>query len=638
MARARIDTLTHTNVFGRLKNRRPLMHSLEGILSPFALWDSNLFLQKIARNSVQYKPGDDKKGRRALLATIQSQILTSFRLISSPSLGKKRGLTSRRERRRGLRFLSFYVTQTMPRGSGHLLQRTQVRAPRSGVHRFCTLAKARNLGDCGMRVLLLDPGGLTRWASHGQESTAALPRCRLDFPRLVSAERRCVEMEAAYAPNRCAITQNLAEMERWHEAYGASIGLLSVASSLRDASVSVEYRNLEYEARSSNGVDRRAVERLLSMSLDGCDVVGVTSMTESFLLAKGILGICKEINPSIVTVLGGAHASAEGAPLAAHPEIDIVAEGAAEDSFPEYCLSGAKVDVPGGATLRTGGVQGVPGFAEPHAPVELCHSPALDMLPGGDNGCRPNCGVVMTSRGCRYRCTYCAESTVLGKESRFRSPDSVVDEIQYLHRRFGLRHFSFPDSSLDLSKPHLMRLAEALSSLDGFTFGCNLRPGSFDEEMVAALLEAQFTSIYLGMESFVDEILASMRRPPYRTFLRSLGTLIELGVPIIGGGVMVGLPGENRETLSTTRLRLAGLIRDARRAGSILHVVPAIYTPYPPTAPFRSPYAFGMELLSLDFDCYDRHTAVHRLADLASSEIVAGCEALFGTILKAYED
>ncbi|KKR33251.1 MAG: Anaerobic magnesium-protoporphyrin IX monomethyl ester cyclase, Elongator protein 3/MiaB/NifB family [Candidatus Gottesmanbacteria bacterium GW2011_GWC2_39_8] len=48
-------------------------------------------------------------------------------------------------------------------------------------------------------------------------------------------------------------------------------------------------------------------------------------------------------------------------------------------------------------------------------------------------------GVIITTRGCPYECTYCASPKFYDRKIRFRTPKNVFDEIQYLIDNFGIK-------------------------------------------------------------------------------------------------------------------------------------------------------------------------------------------------------
>ena len=62
-------------------------------------------------------------------------------------------------------------------------------------------------------------------------------------------------------------------------------------------------------------------------------------------------------------------------------------------------------------------------------------------------------GMTMTSRGCPYRCTYCAAGKDLNpindrKNVRTRSPQNVLGEIDFLRETYGMRELIMVDDSL----------------------------------------------------------------------------------------------------------------------------------------------------------------------------------------------
>ncbi|MGZ4887374.1 MAG: B12-binding domain-containing radical SAM protein, partial [Candidatus Aminicenantales bacterium] len=71
---------------------------------------------------------------------------------------------------------------------------------------------------------------------------------------------------------------------------------------------------------------------------------------------------------------------------------------------------------------------------------------------------------VLTSRGCPFRCTFCA-SHLLAYGFEQRAPASVAAEIENHHALFGTRHFAFYDDALLLDKDrHALPLLERIAA------------------------------------------------------------------------------------------------------------------------------------------------------------------------------
>lgn len=50
---------------------------------------------------------------------------------------------------------------------------------------------------------------------------------------------------------------------------------------------------------------------------------------------------------------------------------------------------------------------------------------------------------IMATRGCPYSCTFCSSPMMWGTRYYMRTPKNVVDEINFLHIKFGIQNFDF---------------------------------------------------------------------------------------------------------------------------------------------------------------------------------------------------
>lgn len=66
---------------------------------------------------------------------------------------------------------------------------------------------------------------------------------------------------------------------------------------------------------------------------------------------------------------------------------------------------------------------------------------------------------VQGSRGCTFKCTFCAETRVF----RFKKGPDLKEEIVGLYNKYGIRQFTFVDSLINGSLIHFRRLVEALN-------------------------------------------------------------------------------------------------------------------------------------------------------------------------------
>ena len=171
----------------------------------------------------------------------------------------------------------------------------------------------------------------------------------------------------------------------------------------------------------------------------------------------------------------------------------------------------------------------------------------------------------LTSRGCPFRCSFCA-GPILCPDFEQRQPSSIVDEIEKLHAVFGNRHLAFYDDALLLDKkcriiPVLEGLIEKKLPLSFHTpNGLHIR--EIDTEMATLLKKANFQSLFLSQESFDERVLAE-RSPKVspRDLKRALISLQQAGYSRqeINVYLMVGLPEQDISSIKEDILRVQGL-------------------------------------------------------------------------------
>lgn len=120
---------------------------------------------------------------------------------------------------------------------------------------------------------------------------------------------------------------------------------------------------------------------------------------------------------------------------------------------------------------------------------------------------------IFTSRGCPGRCAYCAGG-LFGKKFRFRSADSVVDELIAINRDYGTRHFYFVDDAMTMDRPRMLRICRRMIDEKlGFTWNMMTRIDAVDEELLELAAQAGCQQIDYGVESGNPETLIKTHKP-----------------------------------------------------------------------------------------------------------------------------
>jgi radical SAM superfamily enzyme YgiQ (UPF0313 family) len=115
-----------------------------------------------------------------------------------------------------------------------------------------------------------------------------------------------------------------------------------------------------------------------------------------------------------------------------------------------------------------------------------------------------NYATIMTSRGCPLKCSFCASNIVSGAY-RWRSPQSVIAEMELLYEKFGIREFAFYDDALLTNfKNHLsLILGEVIRRRWDVTFHTpnGLQCKLLDNDVADLMFRSGFKSVRLSYES-----------------------------------------------------------------------------------------------------------------------------------------
>lgn len=117
---------------------------------------------------------------------------------------------------------------------------------------------------------------------------------------------------------------------------------------------------------------------------------------------------------------------------------------------------------------------------------------------------------IFTARGCPYGCTFCANSR---KKVRFRSLDSVVEELLYLKETYAIDGFYVHDDTFTIKNDRVIEFCERLTALKyRFVWGMEGRVNQFSDEVFRALKKSGCIQIDFGVESGSQEALDRMKK------------------------------------------------------------------------------------------------------------------------------
>ena len=120
---------------------------------------------------------------------------------------------------------------------------------------------------------------------------------------------------------------------------------------------------------------------------------------------------------------------------------------------------------------------------------------------------------MFTSRGCPYKCVFCA-STRFWPEVRFFSAEYVVREIRELVDQYNVKLISFYDDLFIANRKRLdeiIFLIEKDKKLKNISFTCNVRANLINDEVVMLLKKMNVVALNLGLESGCERTLKYLK-------------------------------------------------------------------------------------------------------------------------------
>ena len=320
------------------------------------------------------------------------------------------------------------------------------------------------------------------------------------------------------------------------------------------------YEDMGISIREENIFDefREHVERFRP------DLIMLSVVEPTWGQGRKLLESIRDIRPYVV--VGGVFAIMAPEAIIAHELVDAVCIGEGEEAVPEFCRRFAAGDdltsLPGFWFKTPRGVR-----CNSIAPlVNLDAAPLLDFsLFPPERFIKPMQGRMLKmvpvefSRGCPYRCTYCANHALeqhfapSGKWYRWKSLDRIFIELKAYAERYSIEFFYFiSESFLSMPKAMFHEFCERYRELR-IPFWFNTRPETITQEKVKMLEEIGCFRVGIGLEHGSPEFRELMlNRKVSNERIIEACHLIENSAISYSINNIIGFPGETREQVFET--------------------------------------------------------------------------------------
>lgn len=298
------------------------------------------------------------------------------------------------------------------------------------------------------------------------------------------------------------------------------------------------------------------------------DVVGVSCIFSAQAEnAKHALKLVKEIDPKILTMIGGSHPTYDILNVLDKDYVDfvIIGEGELPTSQLLNALNGGEdLYNIGGLAYKPNGNKVVNNHRQyienlDDLPFPAWHLLNMEMyfkinLPQNPYPVGKRVAQIITSRGCSAKCVFCTTTNFWGNRYRGRSAENVVAEIKELKEKYDIDEIQFTDDNFTLNKKRAMQVLDAIKDLGlHWCAPQGVAVWALDDELLEKMRGSGCYQLTFAVESGNQRVLNEIVKKPLR--LEKVKPLVkkaqEFGISVHSFAIC-GLPGETIENMQET--------------------------------------------------------------------------------------
>jgi len=305
--------------------------------------------------------------------------------------------------------------------------------------------------------------------------------------------------------------------ERYGKLSGAANTLPSLGTLYLAAVLRKEGHSVSVIEASSLGLSIK--ELIGEIMINKPEYFGISSTTLSIFHASSLADEIKKIDGNIKTIIGGPHLTAipeETMGLFKSFDFGVIGEG--EETIRELVHSlrqgGNSSDI-SGIIFREGDriVRTKPRKFLDN--LDSLPFPAWDLLKDFPKKYHPPpfrfrslpAVYIVTTRGCPYKCIFCDRS-VFGNKCRGHSGEYILELIEHLYKKFGIREILIEDDTFVTFKPRLIEICEGLINRNiKISWSCLARADAITPEILSLMKKAGCWSISYGIETGDREVM-----------------------------------------------------------------------------------------------------------------------------------
>jgi anaerobic magnesium-protoporphyrin IX monomethyl ester cyclase len=311
--------------------------------------------------------------------------------------------------------------------------------------------------------------------------------------------------------------------------------------------------------------EEEIIKRIRNESPDLCGISSMFSSQkdEPHEIAK----IVKQEFPKIKIVMGGPHVSGNPKDVLEDKNVDFAVIGEGEETMLNLIKNINKPEKVKGLAYKTSGKIKINPSAKFIEDIDKIPFPAYHLLnmekyfQAGEEGMSarrhvgesPRWATIITSRGCPFDCVFCSIHNTMGYKWRPRSAKNVVDEVEFLYKKYKIKTFFFEDDNFSLNQARAKEiLKEILKRKLKISWQApnGIRADMIDDELLSLMKKTNCTRIRIAIEhgdqKFLNEVVGK------RLDLEKLKEVVKKireNKMDIDGFFILGIPGETEQTI-----------------------------------------------------------------------------------------